>query len=30
MRTCLNTATTRGTPLIDDIRLCGEVGFEGI
>jgi 2-keto-myo-inositol isomerase len=30
MRTCLNTATTRGKPLADDIRLCGEVGFEGI
>ncbi|MFW5868720.1 MAG: sugar phosphate isomerase/epimerase family protein [Armatimonadota bacterium] len=30
MRTCLNTATTRGKPLDDDIRLCGEVGFEGI
>ncbi len=30
MRTCLNTATTRGRPLADDIRLCGEVGFEGI
>ncbi|MEA3402886.1 MAG: sugar phosphate isomerase/epimerase [Armatimonadota bacterium] len=30
MRTCLNTATTRGRPLEDDIRLCGEVGFEGI
>lgn len=30
MRTCLNTATTRGKPLEDDIRLCGEVGFEGI
>ncbi|MGC9320257.1 MAG: sugar phosphate isomerase/epimerase family protein [Armatimonadota bacterium] len=30
MRTCLNTATTRGRPLEDDIRLCGETGFEGI
>ena len=30
MRTCLNTATTRGKPLADDIRLCGEVGFDGI
>ncbi len=30
MRTSLNTATTRGKPLDDDIRLCGEVGFEGI
>ncbi|MFW6157004.1 MAG: sugar phosphate isomerase/epimerase family protein, partial [Armatimonadota bacterium] len=30
MRTCLNTATTRGKPLADDVRLCGEVGFEGI
>jgi len=30
MRTCLNTATTRGKPMADDIRLCGEVGFEGI
>ncbi len=30
MRTCLNTATTRGKPLDDDIRLCGEVGFEAI
>lgn len=30
MRTCLNTATTRGKPLDDDIRLCGQVGFEGI
>jgi len=30
MRTCLNTATTRGKPLDDDIRLCGEVGFAGI
>jgi 2-keto-myo-inositol isomerase len=30
MRTCLNTATTRDKPLEDDIRLCGEVGFEGI
>ncbi|MGD9495209.1 MAG: sugar phosphate isomerase/epimerase family protein [Armatimonadota bacterium] len=30
MRTCLNTATTRGKPLADDIRLCGEFGFEGI
>ncbi len=30
MLTCLNTATTRGKPLVDDIRLCGEVGFEGI
>ncbi len=30
MRACLNTATTRGKPLADDIRLCGEVGFEGI
>lgn len=30
MRTALNTATTRGRALADDIRLCGEVGFEGI
>ncbi len=30
MRTCLNTATTRGKPLADDIRLCGECGFAGI
>ena len=30
MRTSLNTATTRGKPLDDDIRLCGEVGFDGI
>jgi len=30
MLTCLNTATTRGKPLTDDIRLCGEYGFEGI
>jgi len=30
MRTCLNTATTRGKPLAGDIRLCGEVGFEGV
>ncbi len=30
MRSCLNTATTRGKPLADDVRLCGRVGFEGI
>jgi len=30
MRTALNTATTRGRALADDIRLCGEFGLEGI
>jgi len=30
MLTCLNTATTRGKPLADDVRLCGQYGFEGI
>ncbi len=30
MLACLNTATTRGKPLADDIRLCGRYGFEGI
>lgn len=30
MKTCLNTATTRGYPLEDDIRYCGHYGFEGI
>lgn len=30
MRTALNTATTRGRPLADDIRLCGQFGFAGI
>lgn len=30
MKTCLNTATTRGYPLEEDIRYCGHFGFEGI
>ncbi len=30
MRTCLNTATTRGYPIDDDIRYCGQYGFDGI
>jgi len=30
MKTCLNTITTKGRPLADDIRLCGEVGFQGV
>jgi len=30
MKTCLNTMTTKGRPLADDIRLGGEVGFQGV
>jgi len=30
MKTCLNTATTRGYGLADDIRYCGKYKYEGI
>ena len=30
MKTCLNTITTKGQPLSDDIRLCSQVGFQGL
>ena len=30
MKTCLNTITTKGRPLADDIRFCREVGFQGV
>lgn len=30
MKTCLNTVTTRGYALADDVRLCGKYGYQGI
>ena len=30
MKTCLNTATTRGYPLSDDLKYCSKYGYEGI
>ena len=30
IKPCLNTATTKGYPLVDDIRYCARYGYEGI